>query len=126
MLAGLDVVALETLELSYAPPFGSARDPVNYAGMIAADTLRGDTVPVYADEIPADALLLDVREPGGVPDRGPSGRQAKARDTLQGGVSADKLGDNRACGTAAPASASRKTLARAGNLHEEGRLSQVR
>jgi len=86
MLAGLDVVALETLELSYAPPFGSARDPVNYAGMIAADTLRGDTVPVYADEIPADALLLDVREPGGVPDRGPSGRQAKARGTLQGGI----------------------------------------
>jgi len=66
MLAGFDVFALETLELSYAPPFGSARDPVNYAGMIASDMLRGDTIPVYADEIPADALLLDVREPSEV------------------------------------------------------------
>jgi len=63
MLAGLDVFALETLELSYAPPFGSARDPVNYAGMIASDMLRGDTVPAYADQIPTDALVLDVREP---------------------------------------------------------------
>lgn len=35
----------------------------------------------------------------------PEGK-AKARGTLQGCVSADKLGDNRACGTAPPASAS--------------------
>lgn len=63
MLAGLDVFGLESLELSYAPPFGSARDPVNYAGMIAADVLRGDTVPVHVDEIPSDAFVLDVRDP---------------------------------------------------------------
>ncbi len=29
-------------ELCYAPPFGSATDPINFAGMVAADVLRGD------------------------------------------------------------------------------------
>ena len=33
---------LEEAELCYAPPFGSAKDPVNFAGMVAADVLRGD------------------------------------------------------------------------------------
>ena len=28
------------------------------------DVVRGDTVPVYADELPPDAFILDVREPG--------------------------------------------------------------
>ena len=30
--AGLTVYDLEELELCYAPPYGSAKDPVNYAG----------------------------------------------------------------------------------------------
>ena len=54
---------LEELELSYAPPYGASRDPVNVAGMLAANVLRGDTCPVYPDQIPEGALLLDVREP---------------------------------------------------------------
>ena len=36
------VYDLEEAELCYAPPFGSAKDPVNFAGMVAADVLRGD------------------------------------------------------------------------------------
>ena len=39
---GCTVYDLEESELCYAPPFGSAKDPVNFAGMVAADVLRGD------------------------------------------------------------------------------------
>ena len=39
---GCTIYDLEEAELSYAPPFGSAKDPVNFAGMVAADVLRGD------------------------------------------------------------------------------------
>ena len=36
---------LEEAELCYAPPFGSAKDPVNFAGMVAGNLLRGDARP---------------------------------------------------------------------------------
>ena len=62
MRAGLKVQELAELDLAYAPPFGSARDPVNYAGMVAANVLCDDTRIVHADAIPKDAVLLDVRE----------------------------------------------------------------
>jgi NADPH-dependent 2,4-dienoyl-CoA reductase/sulfur reductase-like enzyme/rhodanese-related sulfurtransferase len=52
---------LEEAELCYAPQFGSAKDPVNFAGMIAADVLRGD-MPVQHWDAAGDAVLLDVRE----------------------------------------------------------------
>jgi NADPH-dependent 2,4-dienoyl-CoA reductase/sulfur reductase-like enzyme len=39
---GCTIYDLEEVELCYAPPFGSAKDPVNFAGMVAADVLRGD------------------------------------------------------------------------------------
>jgi len=39
---GMTVYDLEELELSYAPPFGSAKDPVNMAGFVASNVLRGD------------------------------------------------------------------------------------
>ncbi|MEQ1588123.1 MAG: FAD-dependent oxidoreductase, partial [Cyclobacteriaceae bacterium] len=39
---GATVYDLEETELCYAPPFGSAKDPVNFAGMVAANILRGD------------------------------------------------------------------------------------
>ncbi|MBQ2849482.1 MAG: FAD-dependent oxidoreductase, partial [Thermoguttaceae bacterium] len=52
---------LATLELAYAPPFNAAKDPVNEAGMIASNVLIGLTRPVYPDELPENALLLDVR-----------------------------------------------------------------
>jgi NADPH-dependent 2,4-dienoyl-CoA reductase/sulfur reductase-like enzyme/rhodanese-related sulfurtransferase len=55
---------LAEAELSYAPQFGAAKDPVNLAGMLAENVLNGD-MPV-ADWLQldgTDALLLDVREP---------------------------------------------------------------
>ncbi len=39
---GATVYDLEESELCYAPQFGSAKSPVNFAGMVAADVLRGD------------------------------------------------------------------------------------
>ncbi|MBK8120978.1 MAG: FAD-dependent oxidoreductase [Sulfuritalea sp.] len=39
---GATIHDLEEAELCYAPQFGSAKDPVNFAGMVAADILRGD------------------------------------------------------------------------------------
>ncbi|MFA7256478.1 MAG: FAD-dependent oxidoreductase [Kiritimatiellales bacterium] len=62
--AGLTVYDLEELELSYAPPFGSAKDPVNFAGFVAANVLRGDVKLCQVEDIinPAPhSKLLDVR-----------------------------------------------------------------
>ena len=62
--AGMTVHDLEELELSYAPPFGSAKDPVNYAGFVAANVLRKDMAVAHSPEFtaPSDAqLILDVR-----------------------------------------------------------------
>jgi NADPH-dependent 2,4-dienoyl-CoA reductase/sulfur reductase-like enzyme/rhodanese-related sulfurtransferase len=56
------VYDLEEAELSYAPPFGSAKDPVNFAGMVAGNMLRGD-MPLVHWNGEGDALLLDVRNP---------------------------------------------------------------
>ncbi|TAU72129.1 FAD-dependent oxidoreductase [Rhizobium leguminosarum] len=53
---------LEESELCYAPQFGSAKDPVNFAGMVAADVLNGD-LPLSHWRSEDRALLLDVREP---------------------------------------------------------------
>ncbi|MBK6600978.1 MAG: FAD-dependent oxidoreductase [Betaproteobacteria bacterium] len=59
---GATVYDLEEAELCYAPQFGSAKDPVNYAGMVGADVLRND-MPVRHWDDAGDALLLDVRMP---------------------------------------------------------------
>jgi NADPH-dependent 2,4-dienoyl-CoA reductase/sulfur reductase-like enzyme/rhodanese-related sulfurtransferase len=56
------VYDLEEAELCYAPQFGSAKDPVNFAGMVAADVLRGD-MPLAHWDATDGAFLLDVREP---------------------------------------------------------------
>ena len=63
MFNGLKAWTLGELELSYAPPFSSAKDPVNYLGYVASNVLSGKSTPVYADEIPEGAVILDVREP---------------------------------------------------------------
>jgi NADPH-dependent 2,4-dienoyl-CoA reductase/sulfur reductase-like enzyme/rhodanese-related sulfurtransferase len=60
---GATVYDLEEAELCYAPQFGSAKDPVNFAGMVAADVLRGD-MPLAHWGATDDAFLLDVRQPG--------------------------------------------------------------
>jgi len=63
--AGMTMNDLAELELAYAPPFGSAKDPVNLAGMAAQNVLAGDVQLAQWNEIASlDAnktLLLDVR-----------------------------------------------------------------
>ena len=63
--AGMTVHDLAELKLAYAPPFGSAKDPVNLAGMAAQNVLAGDVVLAQWHEItsldPAKTLVLDVR-----------------------------------------------------------------
>ncbi len=65
--AGLTVYDLEDLELSYAPPYGSAKDPINYAGFIAANVLRKDVRICHASDMVQpgkDQQILDVRADG--------------------------------------------------------------
>jgi NADPH-dependent 2,4-dienoyl-CoA reductase/sulfur reductase-like enzyme/rhodanese-related sulfurtransferase len=58
------VFDLEEAELCYAPQFGTAKDPVNLAGMIAANVLRGDVGLVHWEDLDGSvALILDVRDP---------------------------------------------------------------
>jgi len=59
---GATIYDLEEAELCYAPQFGSAKDPVNFAGMVAADVLRGD-MPLAHWAAADEAFILDVREP---------------------------------------------------------------
>ena len=59
---GATIYDLEESELCYAPQFGSAKDPVNFAGMMAANVLRGDMPLSHWDSLDG-AFLLDVREP---------------------------------------------------------------
>ena len=59
---GGTVYDLEEAELCYAPQFGSAKDPVNFAGMAPADVLRGDMPLAHWDALDG-GFLLDVRNP---------------------------------------------------------------
>jgi len=61
--AGLTVHELEDLELTYAPPYGSAKDPVNYAGFVASNVIKGDARACHFDERldGPDKVLIDVR-----------------------------------------------------------------
>ena len=60
---GATVFDLEEAELCYAPQYGSAKDPVNLAGMIAANVVRGDAdLAPWGELHTAGAFLLDVRE----------------------------------------------------------------
>ncbi len=60
--AGFTVYDLEESELCYAPPFGSAKDPINFAGMVAANVLRDDMPVIHWDALDG-AFTLDVRRP---------------------------------------------------------------
>jgi len=73
---GMSIHDLAELELAYAPPFGSAKDPVNLAGMAAQNVLTQDVRLAQWNEIasldPARTVLLDVRRsdertPGTIP-----------------------------------------------------------
>ena len=67
MFAGLNVGDLEELELSYAPPFSSSRDPVNIVGFSAGNVLRGDVNLMHWDEVNSldrqKVSIVDVRLP---------------------------------------------------------------
>jgi rhodanese-related sulfurtransferase len=61
------VFDLEEAELCYAPQYGSAKDPVNIIGMIAANVMRGDLHITPWQEMGKDnAVVLDVRDPNEV------------------------------------------------------------
>ncbi len=66
--AGMTVFDLEEMELAYAPQFGSAKDPINMAGFVAAGLLRDDhpqiDVATLMEASPGERpFLLDVRTP---------------------------------------------------------------
>ncbi|MBA3045257.1 MAG: FAD-dependent oxidoreductase [Candidatus Thermoplasmatota archaeon] len=64
--AGMTVYDLEELELAYAPPFSSAKDPVNMAGFVASNILRKDVENIHWNEVDSidhnTEKLLDVRD----------------------------------------------------------------
>lgn len=73
MQAGMTVMDLADLELCYAPPVGSAKDPVNYAGMVAQNIVEGLVSQVEWKDLEKMAhesgtLVVDVRNPGEVKD----------------------------------------------------------
>jgi len=60
------VYDLASLEHAYAPPYSSAKDPVNIAGSVAENILTGKMKIINWKEIsslPEDTILLDVRTP---------------------------------------------------------------
>ncbi len=62
---------LESLDLAYSPPFGSANDPVNVAGFVAGHVVRGDVASVAPETWkPTDEFLLDVRDADEVAESG--------------------------------------------------------
>jgi NADPH-dependent 2,4-dienoyl-CoA reductase/sulfur reductase-like enzyme/rhodanese-related sulfurtransferase len=66
--AGMTVFDLEEMELAYSPQYGSAKDPVNMAGFVAAGLLRGDHPQIDVTTLLASSpesrpFLIDVRTP---------------------------------------------------------------
>jgi NADPH-dependent 2,4-dienoyl-CoA reductase/sulfur reductase-like enzyme/rhodanese-related sulfurtransferase len=61
--AGMSVFDLQELELAYAPPYGSGKDPVNIAGFAASNILDGTVKVKHSAELQKDDFILDVRTP---------------------------------------------------------------
>jgi rhodanese-related sulfurtransferase len=64
--AGMTADDLAELELAYAPPFGSAKDPVNMLGFMMQNVIDGTLRLWHGDDLPwarENALILDVRSP---------------------------------------------------------------
>jgi rhodanese-related sulfurtransferase len=62
----MTVFDLEEMELCYAPQFGSAKDPINMAGFVAAGLLRGDHPQIHLESLLEGGerpFVLDVRTP---------------------------------------------------------------
>ncbi|MDD4565647.1 MAG: CoA-disulfide reductase [Eubacteriales bacterium] len=66
--AGMTIRDLQDLELTYAPPFSSAKDPINMAGYIGANIMDGYNPLLHWEDLDKPdyegGLLLDVRTPG--------------------------------------------------------------
>ncbi|XNK62022.1 FAD-dependent oxidoreductase [Vibrio sp. TBRI6] len=65
--AGMTVEQLQHLELTYSPPYGSAKDVINQAAFVANNIIKGDATPIHFDEMDSltdEQVLLDVRNPG--------------------------------------------------------------
>ena len=77
ILADMTVYDLEKLELAYAPQFGSAKDPINMAGFVAGNILKGDVEVVHWHELntldKGKHVLLDVRTSNEIKDAGAIG-----------------------------------------------------
>lgn len=62
---GMTVFDLEELELAYAPPYSSAKDPVNIAGFVAANILKGDLKNIYWHDLGIldenETIIIDMR-----------------------------------------------------------------
>lgn len=68
MQAGMSAVALKDLDLAYAPPFSSAKDPVNMAGFMAENIEKGLVKQFHYEDVAAlprdgSVTLLDARTP---------------------------------------------------------------
>jgi rhodanese-related sulfurtransferase len=61
----MTVYDLEELELAYAPPYSSAKDPINIAGFVAANILKGDMTHIHAWQLGHlerdENILIDLR-----------------------------------------------------------------
>lgn len=71
--AGMTIDQLEHLELTYAPPFGSAKDVINQAAFVANNIEKGDIKAIHFDELDSltdDQLILDVRTPAEIENFG--------------------------------------------------------
>ena len=67
--AGMKADELKDLDLAYAPPYSSAKDPVNMAGFVVENVKNGIVKQFYYEDIPAlremeDVILLDTRTMG--------------------------------------------------------------
>jgi len=90
--AGLTVFDLEDLELAYSPQYGSAKDPVNMLGFVAAGMLRGDHPQTTVEQLEASAsghnppLVIDVRTPEEFQAGHIRGAVNRPIDTLRSGL----------------------------------------
>lgn len=69
MYAGITALQLKELDLSYAPPYSSAKDPVNMAGFMIENIAEGRLKQFFTEDVenlPRDGsvILLDARTPG--------------------------------------------------------------
>ncbi|WP_423807719.1 FAD-dependent oxidoreductase [Photobacterium damselae] len=71
--AGMTVEQLQHVELTYAPPYGSAKDVINQAAFVASNIIKGDATPIHYNELgqlTENQILLDVRNPGELKNMG--------------------------------------------------------